>query len=152
MATFTFKFEAVLRHRRLVEDERQRALAKLLRQQMIYQSNLRTMQGTISDDKHQMGGALVGQVDVNRIRQHAAHVAQVTGRAQQIAVKLLALHRQIEHARTQLQEATRQRKAIELLHDRHLSQWRQQMNKRETNELDEIATQAHGRNIRAIAG
>lgn len=151
MAVFEFKFESVLKQRRRVEDKHQRELAQLLRQKMIFESELRQLQQRITDDKASMTDSLRGHVNVGRIRQHAAHSAQVTGRAQQIAVKLLAMHRQIEQARGTLLEATRARKSIELLRDRHYNRWRREQQRRETAELDEIATQAYGRRLGATA-
>lgn len=151
MAVFNFKFESVLTHRRRTEDQRQRELAQLLRQKMILESQLRSLQQRITDDKNSMAGSLLGPVNVNRIRQHAAHSMQVTSRAQQIAVKLLAIHRQIDQSRAALLEATKARKAIELLRDRHYNRWRGEQQRRETAELDEIATQAHGRRHTPVA-
>lgn len=147
MAAFQFKFETVLTHRRRQEDERQRELAQYLRQKLIIESQLRSLQQTITDDKSRMTDALTGRVDVDRIRQHANHAAQATGRAQQIAVKLLALHRQIERSRSVLLRAVKQRKAIELLRERHLRRWQREQDRRETAELDDLSTQAYTRDL-----
>ena len=145
MAGFVFKLDAVLKHRQRLEDQRQRDLAQLLRQKMIFERQLTDFQGSITDDKHTMAKALTGSVDVGRIRQHASHSMQVTIRAQQIAVRLLGLSRQIDATRALLVDAMRSRKAIELLHDRQLARWKQEQDKRQTMELDEIATQRYGR-------
>jgi len=145
MARFRFKLDPVLRQRRRMEDRLQRRLAESLRQHLAFETQLRTMQQTISDDKHDMSDALRGTVDVGRIRVHAAHVGQVTVRAQQIAVKLMHLHRQIERQRTELIEASRRRKAIERLRERRLHQWQRARERREAAELDELATMRAGR-------
>ncbi|QNN21450.1 flagellar export protein FliJ [Planctomycetales bacterium ZRK34] len=147
MAVFNFKFESVLTHRRRTEDQRQRELAQLLRQKMILEEQLRSLQQRITEDKNTMTDALSGHVNVSRIRQHATHSMQSTARAQQIAVKLLAMHRQIEQSRVTLLEATKSRKAIELLRERHYHRWCREQDRREVAELDEIATQTHGRRI-----
>ncbi len=145
MATFFFKLESVLEHRQRTEDQRQRELAQLLREKMILERQLGSMQEDISQDKRAMAGSLVGAVDVSRIRQHAVHNMQVAQRAQQIAVRLLGLHRQVEQGRIKLTAAMRARKAIELLRDRQRARWDLQERRRETAELDEIATQRFDR-------
>lgn len=145
MASFIFQFEPVLEHRQRLEDQRQRELAQLLREKMIFERQLSELQEGITQDKRAMAGSLVGVVDVSRIRQHAVHNVQVTLRAQQIAVKLLGLHRQIDQSRIKLTESMRARKAIELLRDRQHRRWSIQQQRRETAELDEMATQRHGR-------
>lgn len=145
MAVFRFKLDAVLQHRRRIEDERQRELAQLLRERMILETQLRSLQDNIVSDKRTMAHALQGSVDVPRIRQQGAHVQQVVLRVQQIAGKLLGLARQVEQARSKLAEATRDRKAIELLYQRQYERWRQEQQRREAAEMDELATQAYGR-------
>ena len=145
MAAFHFRLDPVLRHRRIVEDERQRELARLLRERMILEAQLRSTQEGISDDKQRMGGALVGRVDVGRVRAHAAYAGQAAVRAQQIAMKLMALHRQAEQARSALLEAVRGRKAVERLKEKQHRRWLERRKRHETAELDELATQAYGR-------
>jgi flagellar FliJ protein len=147
MARFSFKLEPVLRHRRMIEDEHQRELAQLLREQMILESRMHVLQGEITRDKSSMGSALVGRVDVSRIRQHGAHQGRVAVHLQEIASRLFMLHRQIDDRRSQLIEATRARKAVEILKDKQYRRWRDEQNRRENRELDELSTQAYTRRM-----
>jgi flagellar FliJ protein len=150
MARFIFKLQAVLRQRRIIEDQRKKALADLLRQRVGLENELRDMQTAIRDDKSRMTGALIGRVDVRRIRQHASHVAQTTARAHTIVLRLSGLHHQIDHARAALLRAARDRKAIELLRDRQHRRWLAEQNRREAAALDELATQTHGRKLQEV--
>jgi flagellar FliJ protein len=145
MAKFVFRFESLLRHRRHIEDARQRELAQHLRGRMILDGQLRSMQQSIRDSKHQLGASLVGRVNLGDIQQFARYSGHTTLRARQIVEKLAEVERQVESARAQLLEATRQRKALELLRDKHLAAWRKEQQRREDLELDEIATQAFAR-------
>ena len=145
MAAFQFKLDPVLRHRRIVEDERQRELARLLRERMILETQLRSTQESIGEDKRHMSGALSGRVDVERVRAHAAYAGQAAMQARQIAVKLVALHRQAEQARAALLDAARGRKAVERLREKQHRRWAERLRRRETAELDEMATQGYGR-------
>ncbi len=141
MAGFHFKLEAVLKHRRMIEEQKQRDLAKLLRQQHIYQSQLRDLQQTVTDDKRSMAESLTGQVNVQRIRSHAHHAGQVTMRIQTLARELLLLGRRIDAARAELVEATKAREAIDRLRQKQYDRWRKEQDRREARELDELGTQ-----------
>ncbi len=146
--TFKFKLEPVLKHRQMIEDARQRDLARVLREKHIIETQLRQFQETISGEKRHIAGGLVGAIDVRVIRQHGNHVGQVTFRAQQLAVKLMSVHRLIEQARAELLKATTARKAVELLRDRQHARWMAEQRRRETIEHDELATQGHARRHR----
>ncbi len=145
MAKFVFKFQSVLRHRERVEDERQRELAQHLRMRMILMSQLQNMQQDIRTSKQNLAGSLVGRVDLDQVGQFARFAGQSTQRAQQLVSKLAVVEKQVEQARMQLLAATAQRKAMELLRDRHYEQWRSTLDRREIAQLDELATQAHAR-------
>ena len=145
MAKFQFKLNPLLKHRQRIEDDKQRVLAQLLRQKLIIETQLRNQQQSITTDKHQLGEALTGQVDVESIRRHAAHSNRMSINAQRIAFSLFELGRKIEKARAELIEATRQRRAIELLRDKQERRWRIELDRRETAEIDELATQGHAR-------
>ncbi len=150
MAQFTFQLEPLLRHRRRVAEQQQRDLAKLLREKLIIETQLRNQQRSITQDKSQMAGALVGQVDVSRLRQHAAHVHRATVHAQQAAFRMFELGRQIDAARAKLNDAVRDRKAVEVLRERQFKRWQTQQKRREAAELDEAALQRHIRREREV--
>ena len=145
MPAFRFKLQPVLEQRRRTERDRQRELAELLTRKRELEAQLRTEQQTIHDDKAAMADRLVGRVDVSRIRQHASHVGQVTIRARRAAGELMTLHQRIEGARSSLLEATRARRAVELLRDRQYRRWLAEEQRREAAEQDELAMQSYGR-------
>ena len=147
MAKFKFNLEVVLKHRQMIEDDRQRELAAQLRKRMILMDQLRQMQSTIRDSKQRLGDGLVGQVDLSRISQFSHYNGQVTIRAQQIVHTLAVVERDVEVARTRLLQASQQRKALELLRDKRLALWKRQQDRREAIELDEIAVQRYARDI-----
>ncbi|NJL32150.1 MAG: flagellar export protein FliJ [Phycisphaerales bacterium] len=145
MAKFVFKFASVLRHREQVEDQRQRELAQQLRMRMILMSQLQNMQQDISTSKQNLAGSLVGKVDLDQVGQFARFAGQTTVRARQLVGKLAVVEKQVEEARVLLLQATAQRKAMELLRDRHHEIWRSTLDRRETAQLDELAMQSHAR-------
>lgn len=147
MAKFQFRFQTLLAHHRRVEDQRQRELARHLRTRMILHDQIREMQDTIRDSKRSMADGLVGKVDLTRIGQFARYSGHAAQRARQIVVRLAGIEKQIEEARQLLLDAARQRKSLELLYDKHETRWRYEQNRRETNELDELATTRYARQM-----
>ena len=144
MPRFDFKLEPVLRHRRRAEGEQRQKLAALLRRRQDMHDQLRRMQTDLSTDRQRMADRLVGHVDVDRIRMHGAHHAQVARRAQGIMQQLAGVEEQIEQVRRDLLEATRHRRAIEQLRERQRQQWLKRLRRREAAAVDELATQRYG--------
>ncbi|MEX0887707.1 MAG: flagellar export protein FliJ [Phycisphaeraceae bacterium] len=146
MPRFRFKYTAVLAQRQRFEDERKRDLAAHLRRYNGLREQLEAMQTTIRESKRHLGDALVGRVDLDRVGEFARYSNHTTIRAQQLVHQLAGVDREVHAARERLMQATRQRKAMELLRDRHEAAWRAEQQRREQRELDELAMQGHTRN------
>jgi len=147
MPQFTFRYESLLQHRRNLEDQAQRRLAERVRTQMIFREQLTGMQNQITESKRDLGSALVGKIDLSRVGDFTRYNADSTVRGRQLVQRLAELEPQVEAARQQLLSATQQRKALELLRERDLKQWKLQQDRRETVELDELASQAYTRQL-----
>ena len=147
MPKFIFRYETLLRHRRNIEDRCQRQLAERVRTQMIMTEQLRGMQQTIVDSKRDLGNALVGQIDLSRVGEFTRFNAQSTVRGRELVQRLAQLEPQIEEARQQLLHASQQRKALELLRERDLKQWKRELDRKEAAELDELSAQSYTREL-----
>ena len=147
MATFRFKYEAVLKQRQAAEDQAQRELAKHLRHRNIIHDQLARMQQTVRDSKQELSEGLVGSVDVDRIRDFARYSGQVTIQAREVLSELAQIERRVATARRELTEAMRQRKAMEMLRDKQYRQWLAEQRRKETVELDELAVQRYARGL-----
>ncbi len=147
MPRFQFKLQSVLNHRQIVEDQAQRALAQVLRQRMILMGQIQQMQSTITQSKRDLSGSLVGRVDLAQVADFTRYSAQVSQRAGDIVRRLAQLEPEINAARGKLIKATTDRKAMELLRDRHRKEWEIQEARRETAQLDELATQGYMRQM-----
>ena len=145
MAGFVFKLQAVLKQRQAIEDQKQRELAMVMRQRMILMDQLKREQQTITASKHALGQALVGRVDLSRVGDFARYSSQTTQRAMQIVNHLAGLESKVEQARKSLVEAMRNRKALDLLKEKHQRQWQQRQDRLEAAALDELAVQRHAR-------
>lgn len=147
MPRFKFRFSSLLKHRRRIEQERRRQLATHLRTQMILRNQLRTMQQSITASKREAAGLLVGKVDVEAISRMGAYASHTQLSGQRIVLKLANLERDIHQSRADLLDATRQRKALELLRQRHFEAWKAQQQRQEQRELDELANSAFVRRM-----
>ena len=147
MAKFTFKLEPVLKQRQMLEDQKQRELAKLIRHRMIFHNQLRSIQSVLSDSKSQLTDGLVGEIDMTRVSQFARFSGQSQVRAQTIVRQLAGLESRIAEAQKQLVEAMRQRKALDLLRDKQYKAWKRTQQRREASRLDDLATQAYTRQV-----
>lgn len=147
MAKFVFKLEPVLKQRQMIEDQKQRELAKLIRHRMIFHNQLRSIQGELSDSKRQLSDGLVGNVDMTRVSQFARFSGQSQVRAHTIVRQLAGLETRITDAQKQLVEAMRQRKALDLLRDKQYQAWKRTQLRREASRLDDLATQSYTRQV-----
>jgi len=149
MARFIFRYETLLQHRRTIEDQRQRELAGHVRSQMIMRDQLRNMQETLSSSKRDLGEALVGSVDLSQVGGFTRFNAQSTTRGYALVRKLAELDQAIDAARQALLGATQQRKALDVLKQRDLQAWQREQERKETQRLDELSTQAYTRRLLA---
>lgn len=138
--TFHFPLEPLLRQRRQAEEERQRALAEVLRRQLAIEDRLRSIQGQISASQQELGDHLNGQVDTQVIRAQANMTIQFDLQARQFALELAEVYRLGADAREELLSASRQRKSIERLRERRFEDWRLEINRQEAKEADDLTT------------
>ena len=145
MPRFRFRLEPLLTARRHVEQERQRAVAEQERRRRELEEVLRRQQQFITEGKSALRAGLQGTLDLTDMRAHAGATLQLMRRAQRLAIELAGVHTRLEAARVQLIEATRDRRAIELLKERRFAQWKAALEKAEHAAVDELAVQAAAR-------
>jgi len=143
MARFVFKFQAVLRQREIIEQQKQRAFAKLIHHRNAMFAQLREMQETISSSKRDAAAGLVGSVDLNAIAGIARYSASCALRGNTLVREIAQQETLVEQARKELIEASKNRKALELLRDRQRQEWELEQRRMEAKQLDEQTTQAY---------
>jgi len=148
---FRFRFQSVLDHRRLVEEQRQRELAICLRRKAELEDLLRQTQQTLRGNKQQLAESLIGHVDMSQLGGYARYASHMTVRGMDVVRRIAAASNQAEEARARLLDATKRVKALELLRDRELAQWKKARKKAEAAHLDEVAVQQHARRQRSAA-
>ena len=145
MAKFVFQFDTLLRHRRNVEEKRQRELALVLRKRTDLLDELRSAQQTIRDSKRSLTEGLIGRIDMSSIGHFVRYSAQSASRAHGIVDQLAVLERDVEDARLRLLEAVKARKALELLEEKHRKSWQLRQDRLEAEALDELSVQRFAR-------
>lgn len=156
MPRFRFNLEHVLEQRLRVERDAQVEFARIDRERVALESQIRGYQQTIvgfkrdlrdalSGDSHQPmeGGAPITLLDV---RLQAGASLMVMGKAQCAVLDLAGVHKRLETARANLLDAARARKGVELLRERRFDLWKRELAKKEASELDDLATMRAGRN------
>src|SRR5688572_24024686 len=111
MAKFIFQLEPLLKARRLTEQGHQRAVATIEMERRRLEDALRRQQLSIADGKQSLQVQLVGAVDAQALRMHAAATMHQMRQAQRIVLELAGVHRRLEAARNLLIDAARNRRA-----------------------------------------
>lgn len=142
MPKFVFQLEGVLRHRKTVEEQRQRELGLAQAEMAKMEAELRSMDDAargVSDDVRT--NRLTGMLDMAFLAAHRRYVAAMQRKAMALAQRMAVQQRAVDEARRQLAEAAKQRKIIEKLRERQFERWRSDHARREGAELDEVNMQ-----------
>jgi flagellar export protein FliJ len=134
----------LLKLRRQAEQAAQRALGEQQRELVRLEDMLRTQQHRLSDSSNALRTRLVGELDVNELRLHAASALAGSRDANRIVLEMAGVHRNVEDARRKLLEARQKRMVIERLRERRLDDWQTRIDKADNDLLDEIACRAGG--------
>lgn len=148
MPRFRFQLQAVLDARQRVEDARRRDVAELEAERHRLEDGLRRRQASIVNAREDARDGLVGQVMPHRLRAAANASMSLMRDAQRSVLELAGVHRRLETARTALSQASKDRRAIELVKERRFEAWKTDLERREQAALDEISTNAGARRAR----
>lgn len=152
MSRFVFKLQPVLTQRERVERERKIDVARLESERVRLEDKLRQQQGFVSGSKDALREAMGGLGDERSIsegghrvnpavlRQQATNALHLNFRAHQIVLGLAGLHQRLGEARERLVEASRDRRALELLREKREDEWRREQERRERIDQDELVT------------
>ena len=139
MAKFRFELDPVLRARQREEDVIQRDVARLQRQRTILEDGLRNRQVRLSESKRSVRDQLVGTIETSNVRMQATASLAIMRDAERTVLELAGIHQRLEEARSKLREAAKRRRAIELLREQRVEEWRRNEARAEQLALDELA-------------
>ena len=138
MARFRFALQPVLEHREMIAEEKQRLVAGIERERAALEDEIRACQAGLARERGAMRGVLAAAtgLDIGAARTQAAASFRYVTRAQAAVVKLAGAHKRLEAARRELVKATTEKRAVEILRDRRLEEWKAEQARREAAELD----------------
>ncbi|MHC4909881.1 MAG: flagellar export protein FliJ [Planctomycetota bacterium] len=145
MPRFRFALEPLLKARRAEEQREQRAVAVIEREHQQLLEAIRRRQQELSAAKHDLRGELVGAINARDLRMLADGSLHQMRHAQRLVLELAGVDKRLEVARGVLIEAARRRRAVEMLRERRFEAWKRDMDRLETNRLDELATMTAAR-------
>jgi flagellar FliJ protein len=142
MAQFKFKLHALLRQRELAERECQRgfavAQAALVAEQQELKRLDETVRAAVTDLRNNQ---LVGSLNLSFLAAHRRFMTAMQRQGMAQLQKVDAAQKAADAARQILMEAAKQTKIIEKLRDKQLEVWQAATAKKETDQLDEVASQ-----------
>lgn len=142
MARFTFNLQTVLDEREREEQLCQKSLGEAALRKQKLDDELAVLERQIVENNESMrDNHLVGKLNVNILTSHRRYLIatrqQVIGLAQRIAAARL----EVEQARRKLNEAAKNRKAIEVLRDRQKARWSAEQERKERAIADDASMQ-----------
>lgn len=142
MPKFVFQLDAVLRHRKALEEQRQRELGLARAEMAKMEAELRAMDDTaknVSDDVR--NNRLTGTLDMAFLAAHRRYVLAMQRKAMELAARMAQQQVVVEATRKALAEAAKQRKIMEKLRDKQHERWRAEQSHKELEQLGEVNMQ-----------
>lgn len=142
MPQFRFKLDAVLRQRAAIEKQKQRDLALVLAKMKDLEDQLKSLNQTMQSTNDDLRtNRLVGQIDVNFITAHRRFLLGMQRKAMDLVAQMAAVQKEVDAARAALAEAAKAKKVLEKLRENQHNRWKDDRDRREMAQLDEVAMQ-----------
>ncbi len=153
---FTFRFETMLKIRRQREDEHKRIVADRIRQIAETQEQIASLGRQIGEEMDAMRSRQSpGTIDIQQAIRHRHWLGHLHRNALEAESRLRYLEAKLVQERAALAEAARQRRILEKLKERQHDRFVREQDRRETLQLDELATVRYvyeGAERRSVSG
>src|SRR5688572_9817014 len=142
MPKFVFQLDAVLRHRKMIEEQRQRELGAVQTVMAAMGAELRSIDEAAKDVADEVrNNRLTGTLDMTFLAAHRRYLLAMQRKAVALAQRMAAQQQLVDSARRQLAEAAKQRKIIEKLKERQHERWKFEQSRKELEQLSEVNMQ-----------
>jgi flagellar export protein FliJ len=138
MSKFRFNLETLLRHRTLVERQKQVELARVAGEIAQLKSQLADATAAARETAAQISRNPSG------VREHQPFIIAMTTRAAALRRRLAACEAQHVLAHAAFADAAKERKAIEMLREKQFAEWRKKQETQEQSEIDDAAARGAG--------
>ena len=140
MATFKFRLATLLRLRELARDERRSELAQAYRAQDLLEGQKRRIEEHLDDLRQRTRRvSSPGEIDVDRLMEARRFEMVLLAQRQDIGHKQEMLGAEIQRRRQAVVDANREVQVLQRLRERQHESYRAEENRREIEQLDEIA-------------
>ena len=141
MAKYKFRLETLHRVREARRDEQRAALADAFRaEQVLAESRAELAAEAASLNELRRSASAGRYLDVNRMLEAQRYDLLLKARSQELAKQAVLLAAETERRRQVLVESDREVRVLELLDERHRQEFKQEQQRLETKQLDEVAT------------
>jgi flagellar export protein FliJ len=140
MARFEFKFEALMKLRKMKQEQTERELAQRLSQHQSHLQQIEKIHGQIGEYYNQIRQSrLTGQIQVSGLIADRRYLNQLHGMKLHQIAAIAKSQQLVDAARSKVAQAKKQTDIMIKLKERMLQQYQKELNKRETIELDDLA-------------
>jgi flagellar FliJ protein len=148
MSKFGFRLEPVLAQRKRVEQEQQRELASRELVVVNLKNDLKRLDESLRGAAEDLRkNHLTGAINLNFLTAHRRFLTAMQRQGIGIVQQVAGAQVLVDEARQQLAEAAKRRKVIEKLREKQFARWREDQERRELAQLDEIGAQIAYANI-----
>ena len=140
MKKFSFNLEPVLNHRRLLEEQEQQALAKILQSLNRVEQEEARLRNLQECQRKELSQPEPGDIDVETLRHRIFYLEKLERELEELSKQGESLRRDQQAQTEKLVEARKQRETLEKLKERSLSSFLKQADRLEQKLLDEFAT------------
>lgn len=142
---FKFRLQSVLDHREHLEEKAKAVYGARLKVEQECALHIQWLEGEVVRAREHLATREKQGVAGYEFAQVGDYVSVLRMQIQREQMRLRGLKVQTEKARLKLVEATRERKVMEVLKERHLEQYQREQRLIEQKGLDEIAVQGYAR-------
>jgi flagellar export protein FliJ len=141
MVKYRFRLATLQKVREARRDENRTSLAEAFRAEQVLAENRAELEVEASGLRDLQRSATVGKyLDVNRLLEAQRYELLLKARSRELAKQAVLLAAETERRRQILVESDREVRALELLDERHRTEFRTEQQRLETKQLDEVAT------------
>jgi len=142
VARFTFRLQALLEARARDERERQIEVGAVEAQRRGLEDAIRSRHAAARAGREDLRVALApgGPRSMAGVRLQAGASIRLEAQTQALAIELAGTLKRLEEARERLLEASRARKAVELLREKRFEEWKREQDRREASEQDDLVS------------
>ena len=140
MAKFVFRLATLLRLREATRDERRAELAKAYQAERILEDQRRRIADELVQlERRSRHACQPGTLDLDSLLETRRYELVLRSRQRQVEKQSEAVQTEVQRRRDAVVEANRQVRVLEGLRERQLQRHRQEEDRREIKQLDEIA-------------